>query len=535
MGWSLKGQHEANIGGRRHGLTGRWPGPLVVASVLCMVLTLGPLCWGQLIGSDRGNSVKHLLHHQHDSGPEAMEIIKARGFIGEQYALTSRDGAPLAIYHIINPLADQRTLNRYPVLYFHGVTGDAAQMLSHSDLTKPRRPVLGQVTYDLSDTSLPFMLANNNFDVYMADARGSNLNNHRVADDFNLLMGQKFWNFSLDEHILNDLPTFIDFVLDQTHEDKLHYVGYSQSTLFMFCLMAAIPAYQARLASVITMAPVAYLNGAQGITLPGFLPSALIPEQINGNFVPQMFIDTGGTVLREMCQFEPITRTLCLGASSAFSGSGTNELSKSFYAANFKGVSIKTARHFIQIFLHKRLGMYDYGTDGNLRQYGQPTPPRYDLSKIKFPFLIIFRGGKDLVSDPVDQEQLIRELGVKPYLDFNFPNYNHIDFIISRNIIFDVNLPATKAMFHLLKLQSYPPGSYLRHPAKALMPKRLKPAQTVVPDGTRTLKIKSNLMNDMINTFTQSMTGDVLDPGVGITAGAVSLSPLKQPLAMPLM
>jgi dienelactone hydrolase len=53
--------------------------------------------------------------------------------------------------------------------------------------------------------------------------------------------------------------------------------------------------------------------------------------------------------------------------------------------------------------------MYDFGEDGNVAHYGQPTPPAYNLNNIKMP-VSLFVGGADALADPADAQILKTEL-----------------------------------------------------------------------------------------------------------------------------
>jgi len=47
----------------------------------------------------------------------------------------------------------------------------------------------------------------------------------------------------------------------------------------------------------------------------------------------------------------------------------------------------------------------DYGKDGNMEHYGQPTPPKWDLNNIKMKVHLI-GGDEDLLCVPKDVMQL---------------------------------------------------------------------------------------------------------------------------------
>ena len=466
------------------------------------------------------------LPGRRDSSPEALEIIRARGFIGEQYTILSRDKTPLSIYHIINPFANPKTLNRYPVLVLHGVAADAAQMVAHSERTQARPPVPGKIVSDLGDTSLALMLANNNFDVYLVDARGTNLNNHQVAQDLDPIESQKYWNFSLDEQIHYDLPAIIDFVLAQSNADKLHYIGFSESTFFMFAFLTRFPDYQDKLVSFVALAPVAYVGHISGLALSLFSLAGLIPDTINANYMPQPMSDTVGVGVRRVCNNPVLARSICAFFASQVAGLGDDEHSRDFYATLMKSTSIKAVKHFLQLVHDKRFGMYDYGPLANMRQYGTVKPPEYDLARIKLPRIVLLRGANDFLSNAVDQALLLAKLGTKPYRDFNYPNLNHIDFLTGRTIVEDINLPAATAMFELLQLiaAQTPSKSILRDPKSAeLAGKAYKPVVVVHPNGSREIRFKSNLMSNLVNGVLESENAK---QGVAASSAMASVVPI---------
>jgi lysosomal acid lipase/cholesteryl ester hydrolase len=460
---------------------------------------------------------------QGDSSPQVLEILKARGFIGELYKIQARDKAPISVYHIINPYADQRRLNRYPVLVFHGLAADATQMLAHSERTQARPPVPGQIVVEPGDTSLALLLANNNFDVFLADARGANLNNHMMVYDVDPLEGQKYWNFSLDEQIHYDLPATIDFVLEQTHSDKLHYIGFSESTFFMFALLTRFVEYQNKLASFVALAPVAYVGHISGLALSLFTLSGLVPETFNANYLPQPVSDTIGVGVRRICNNPLLFKTVCGLFASGVSGTGNEEESRDLYMTLMKSTSIKALKHFLQLYQQKRFGMYDYGPLANVRHYGTVRPPDYDLSKIKVPSIVLFRGATDFLSNAVDQRLLLAQLGTKPYRDYNYPNYNHIGFLSGRTVVNDVNLPAANAMFELLKINAAKSGvkSIFKEtqPAGAPETKR-QPVAVSHPDGSHSIRFKSNLISNILNGFVESNGAK----RVGMILGAAPVS-----------
>lgn len=389
---------------------------------------------------------------EEDVPVQALNIISGRGFIGEMYQILSPDGAVLNVYHMINPLADQSKLVRWPMLIGHGLGGDASQMMGRSEFVRPRRPdpFNSMPTLGLGDECLPFAYANNNFDVWLFDARGTNKHNHNAFQDLNPLAATAFYNYTLDEQSQLDLPTIIDFVLWQTQSDKLFYTGYSESTILAFMLLSGKPEYADKMMSAVLLAPIAYLTKLRGL-ITFALASYLLPENLHMNFLPEPINNVAGTLIRRICSLRNVaSETVCQAVGRATAGNGETDYSPAFYASFFKGTSTKVIKHLSQMNLEQRFGMFDYGPAGNLQKYGQVTPPDYDLTRFLLPTLILVRGGNDFLSTLEDQITLLEKLRFKPYADIYLPKYNHLDLTLGTNSKTDVSLPVLLNLFNIL-------------------------------------------------------------------------------------
>lgn len=89
---------------------------------------------------------------------------------------------------------------------------------------------------------------------------------------------------------------------------------------------------------------------------------------------------------------------------------------------------------YISFFRIGRFRQYDYGYQGNLRKYEQPTPPDYDLSKVTIP-IYLFTANNDWLSSEQDVANLESKL---PNLKATFLNeykkFNHADYLYATNV-----------------------------------------------------------------------------------------------------
>ncbi|XP_007644644.1 tear acid lipase-like protein isoform X1 [Cricetulus griseus] len=182
--------------------------------------------------------------------PEAnmnvSEIISYWGYKWEVYEVVSGDGYILPIYRI--PRGKNEIMDSSPktVVYLqHGLTLSASSWI----LNPP-------------SSSLGFLLADANFDVWLGNSRGNNYAMKHVYLDPNC---KAFWDFSFDEQIKFDIPAIIDFIVNKTGQKQIYYVGHSQGTLLAYGAFATNPQLAQKIKANLALTPVVttrYLSGA---------------------------------------------------------------------------------------------------------------------------------------------------------------------------------------------------------------------------------------------------------------------------------
>ncbi|KAG0413587.1 hypothetical protein HPB47_009240 [Ixodes persulcatus] len=93
---------------------------------------------------------------------------------------------------------------------------------------------------DFPTQSLGYVLADNKYDVWLGNLRGNTYGKrHKRYSP----RSRRFWNFSFHEHGVYDAPAQIDYILKETKQKSLLYVGLSQGTLMFFTMMSEKPEY----------------------------------------------------------------------------------------------------------------------------------------------------------------------------------------------------------------------------------------------------------------------------------------------------
>ena len=92
------------------------------------------------------------------------------------------------------------------------------------------------------------------------------------------------------------------------------------------------------------------------------------------------------------------------------------------------GTSVQNMVHWEQLTFVDNYQKYDYGTDENMKIYGQPNPPLYNLANIKNE-VHLFAGDEDMLADPTDVQRLKNEM-VNAKVDFHeYADVGHITFL----------------------------------------------------------------------------------------------------------
>jgi len=103
------------------------------------------------------------------------------------------------------------------------------------------------------------------------------------------------------------------------------------------------------------------------------------------------------------------------------------------------GTSVLNMVHWEQLTFVDNFQKYDYGTDENMKIYGQPTPPLYNLGNITHE-VHLFAGDEDMLADPTDVQRLKDEM-VNATVHFHeYSKVGHITFLwgVDMNYVSDM-------------------------------------------------------------------------------------------------
>ncbi|KZV57689.1 hypothetical protein F511_03149 [Dorcoceras hygrometricum] len=379
--------------------------------------------------------------------PEALcaAAVNLLGYKCQEFEATTDDGYILSVQRIPEGRdGGGGGPNRPSVLVQHGILVDGMSWLVNSP-----------------DESLPLILADNGFDVWISNTRGTRFSRRHLTLD---PAKPEYWNWTWDDLVIHDLSTVADLIFNQTAQ-KFHYVGHSLGTLVALAAFSEGKLTE-RIQSAALLSPIAYLSHMT--TALGVLAAKAFVGEAASILGLSEFNPKGkreGEFLEALCGNPEIN---CYDMLTAITGNNCC-LNKSTIELVLKdepqSTSTKNLVHLSQTVRDAKLSKYDYGSSRlNIRHYGSPDPPVYDLSKIPgdIPILLSY-GGQDALSDVKDVEDLLDTLKLDRSLQVQYiKNYAHADFVLGICDLVPLSrlLPATMAadIISLISLAPLPPS-----------------------------------------------------------------------------
>ncbi|KAK4878156.1 hypothetical protein RN001_010662 [Aquatica leii] len=337
-----------------------------------------------------------------NSGPE--ELAQRFGFYCESHEVITDDGYVLTVHRIKSAKIKPKQ-NAVVVL----VPG----FLAASETWLFRGP----------DKDLPYVFANNGYDVWICNPRGNYFS--RKHTTLNPDVDVSFWNFSIHEHGVYDLPAVVDYTLNVTKEDSVYFFGHSIGAAAFFIMCAEKPQYNVKIKLANALAPAAIVS--QPLTsFTQFLLSLIPPlmKFLKFNGIHEMFPRGGFYPLlgQVLCQDGAITQALCLSLIFAVVGTSSDQFNRTMLPEALgyypTGTSIDVFNHLYDIFVTKRFGPLYASTE-------------YTLELVTAPVALHYGDGDGLISKE-DNEILSKRLrNAVGIFKVPYRNFNHIDFMWS--------------------------------------------------------------------------------------------------------
>lgn len=162
--------------------------------------------YGRFVSSVNDDALMKRMEALRDG--DFQDICEENGFVCENHLVFTEDGYGLTI-HRLDPSKNGYELNGKAVFLQHG-------LLMSSEIWC--------VMLD-KNLNIPFRLCQQGYDVFVGNNRG---NKYSSKQRTMTTKEVKFWNFSIDEFALYDIPACINYVLKLKGIDSLSYIGFSQ-------------------------------------------------------------------------------------------------------------------------------------------------------------------------------------------------------------------------------------------------------------------------------------------------------------------
>ncbi|CAG8557611.1 12684_t:CDS:10, partial [Cetraspora pellucida] len=283
------------------------------------------------------------------------------------------------------------------------------------------------------------LLADAGYDVWFGNSRGNKYSMKHLKYNPS---GRKFWDFSMDEFALYDLPDTINYILEMTGAPSLSYIGFSQGTAQCFAALSINPKINSKINLFIALAPATSPKGLNNSIVNAFIKTS--PDII--------YLFFGRRAMLTMALFwqrvlsPPIfTKIVDFALKFLFGWNCENisEIQKAIgYYHLYSCSSVKSVVHWFQIVRTHNFQMYDeLPTYSFTTSFGKSCQ-RFPTQQITTP-IAIFYGGCDSL---LDITMLLEQIP-KPVLVREIPEYEHLDFIWAS----DISHKVFPVIFYLLR------------------------------------------------------------------------------------
>ncbi|XP_036329231.1 lipase 3-like [Rhagoletis pomonella] len=355
-----------------------------------------------------------------DSHLTTPELINKYGFPSEIHHTITDDGYILELHRIVRKDAT-------PVLLMHGLLDSSATWV-----------MMGP------DKGLAYLLYNSSYDVWMPNVRGNTYSRNHTKYS---TKHAKFWDFTFHEIAKYDLPASIDYILAQTGQERLQYIGHSQGTMTFWIMCSERPEYSDKIISMQALAPIAYIKHSKSPVV-DFLayfqePIGILLKLIGAHeFLPSTEFRVMFSQL--ICDEDVITMEICSNILFLIVGFDKSEANETMLPVVLghspAGASTKQMQHYGQLKRSGEFRQFDYGWIRNYWIYNQITPPNYNLKKVRSKVALHY-SQNDWLATPIDIEDLHVQLpNVIGKFLVSFPKFNHLDFVWgvdARKLLYD--------------------------------------------------------------------------------------------------
>ncbi|XP_053607252.1 lipase 1-like [Plodia interpunctella] len=345
-------------------------------------------------------------------------LVAKYGYPIEVHTVTTPDGYILEVHRIPHGRDQNNTPdpNKPVVFLFHGLISSSADYI-----------VLGP------GNALAYILAEAGYDVWLGNARGNFYSRRHVS--LSPSFGRAnvdFWKFSWDEIGDIDLPAMIDYIIEETGQPKMHYIGHSQGCTSFLVLNALRPEYSEKFISFQALSPGAFFIYNDNLfyrlsILEGVLEETAYAIGLGEVLGSRQFFTWFGT---NVCTQGPALGFICDSLLNLNNPDYYNStMTPLFFGHAPAGSSVRQVMHYAQGLNTHKFRRYNDIPIRNIERYGRPTPPEYDLNRVTVPTHLYYSYSDD-IAHYLDVEHLADNLpNVIDRIIMERFSFTHFDFI----------------------------------------------------------------------------------------------------------
>ncbi|KAK6335895.1 cholesterol esterase [Orbilia blumenaviensis] len=344
-----------------------------------------------------------------------VEMCEIWGYEAEEHIVQTKDGYLLGLHRIPRaksepkPKRGESGREKKGVVYLHH-----GLMMNSEVWVCNLQP----------EKCLPFVLAEQGYDVWLGNNRGNKYSKKCIYTNS---QDASFWNFSIDEFAMHDIPDSISYILLSTKAKSISYVGFSQGTAQAFAALSIHPSLNEIIDVFVALAPAMSPAGLYNSIVDALVKAS--PDVIFLFFGRRSLLPS--TMFWQSILYPPIfVAAIDRSLRFLFNWSGKNmslQQKLASYAHLYSFTSVKALVHWFQIIRNKKFQMYDDDVQSPLGWgYGRSyyRPAKFPTKNISAPVVLVYGGSDSLV----DIEVMLKELPGHTVAK-EIKHYEHLDFL----------------------------------------------------------------------------------------------------------
>ncbi|EJU01447.1 alpha/beta-hydrolase [Dacryopinax primogenitus] len=347
------------------------------------------------------------------------ELCNIWGYVPEEHVVQTKDGYLLAMHRLPCKKGEKKarpgTTTGKPVVYLHH------GLLMNSEVW---------VCVTAEERCLPFVLAEAGYDVWLGNNRGNKYS--RKTAHMGNVHTDGFWDYSIDEFCLFDIPDSIHYILKAAKVDKLSYIGFSQGSAQAFAALSVHPDLNEVVDIFVALAPA---MAPPGLSSPIVDALTKASPSLMYLFFGRRAILSSATFWQSVLYPPIFVKMIDIGLVQLFNWRSRNITQSqkiAAYAHLYSFTSVKSVVHWFQIMRNQKFQMYDEDFEGPSMALSRRSffhPARFPTRNIMTPIVLLYGESDSLV----DIDVMLKELP-EHTVAIGIPGHEHVDMLWGEDV-----------------------------------------------------------------------------------------------------